>query len=368
MDEDVESGGLFNSNYGQDMGGTPSPNFNMGTVDGGLNSVGGPNQGPLFNGLETGKVDGGMDSIDSAGGIHTDDVFEHLGVQPPNRGEGGPSEMARAQPGQFLKNGQDVQLNQSTINDMPKSWLTPSNIPVHNQMQPQDQQQQAPTNVPPPNQTQGQQPEPGQQSAPNSATIKDLFNTAPVQQSYQFQKTDPPSVNIQQPQNNVSQINTQQFEGWRPNAYMDTKGNSTIGYGHNLKGGNNANVSSLGLDPAALRSGQAALSKDQGNQLFNLDMNDAKATAQKLVPNYDSLHPTVKNVVNDMAYNLGPQGLKQFSPTMQLISAGKYNEAADHIQKSPYYKQTGNRAKTIVNTLRGMQPNGYLQNLLNSGN
>lgn len=59
----------------------------------------------------------------------------------------------------------------------------------------------------------------------------------------------------------------------------------------------------------------------------------------------------IQTVLVNMIYNMGTTRLSKFAPTLSLIAGKKYKEAADRIRKTAYFRQTGSRAKELVERL-----------------
>lgn len=149
-------------------------------------------------------------------------------------------------------------------------------------------------------------------------------------------------------------IDTKLFEGLRLHVYRDIVGKATIGYGHNLQGGNDANLIAAGLDKLSLLNGSEDLTEDQADDLFTLDMNDAIAAVKTLVPNYDDLPTDAQSVLNDLSFNMGKGTLSQFHHTLVAFNEQDWQGAADGLQNSKWFSQVGNRGRTIVQTLRDL--------------
>ncbi len=138
-------------------------------------------------------------------------------------------------------------------------------------------------------------------------------------------------------------------EGHRPHVYTDTQGHPTVGIGFNLdRSDARAKLTAVGAEYDAVRSGKASLNEKQINALFSSDLAGAEHNARKLVKNYDQLAPARKGVVTDMIFNLGPGGFAQFKGTIRAIEQGDFQSAAQHMQHSGWYEQTGDRAKRDV--------------------
>lgn len=59
----------------------------------------------------------------------------------------------------------------------------------------------------------------------------------------------------------------------------------------------------------------------------------------------------VSSVLVDMIYNLGYDRFKQFQPTINVIKAGKYAEAAGRLRNTAWHRQVGDRAVELETRL-----------------
>jgi GH24 family phage-related lysozyme (muramidase) len=127
--------------------------------------------------------------------------------------------------------------------------------------------------------------------------------------------------------------------------YIDTEGHPTIGIGLNLdRPDSRARLAGVGADYDALRAGQADLTDDQMNQLFDQDLDAAIAGARGLVPTFDQLTPARQFVLADMTFNMGAARLGGFHRMLQQIAAENWAAAADEMRASIWHGQVGQRA------------------------
>lgn len=85
------------------------------------------------------------------------------------------------------------------------------------------------------------------------------------------------------------------------------------------------------------------------------------AELSKLLYYFDSLPFVTRTILINMAYNMGVKGLLSFKNTLQFIKAGNYEQAARNMEKSLWYRQTGNRAKELVRRMETQTiPKDYL--------
>lgn len=149
-------------------------------------------------------------------------------------------------------------------------------------------------------------------------------------------------------------IDTKKFEGLRLITYTDTTGHRTIGYGHNLDGGSDANVRAVGAEPDKLRGKAYGISKKQAEALFELDMADVKEDLITLVPNLDKHPVLVQEILLDLCFNMGLGTFSTFKRTLAAFKGGDYRSAAQHLKKSKWFRQVKTRGQTIVALLESL--------------
>lgn len=140
----------------------------------------------------------------------------------------------------------------------------------------------------------------------------------------------------------AGKLMTKNFEGWRDKPYADTVGVKTIGYGFNMS---DPIVSKM--IPPEVSSGKKALAREKADEIFNkryeLAMNDAMQYAGADV--FNSMDEPRKIILIDMAYNLGGPRLAGFKDLKRALMAKDYDEAAEQIKNSKWYKQVGRRGQ-----------------------
>lgn len=126
-------------------------------------------------------------------------------------------------------------------------------------------------------------------------------------------------------------------EGYSHVVYIDSRGNKTSGIGH--------------LESKHTEVGKVLTTVEVMNNFKN-DVNIAIIDAETLVPSLYE-HPTdVQRVLINMAFNLGRGRLSKFTDLLQSVSNKNYEKAASDMVASDWYKQTRQRAKTLVNMMR----------------
>ncbi len=123
----------------------------------------------------------------------------------------------------------------------------------------------------------------------------------------------------------------QRHEGLRLKPYLDTVGKLTIGYGRNLD--------DIGID------------ETEAGMMLQTDMH--KVIQQMTsVAEWQGISDVRQNVLLEMSYNLGFQGLQSFHRMWAAIRREEYNSAADEMMNSKWARQVGNRAVKLSTMMR----------------
>ena len=110
--------------------------------------------------------------------------------------------------------------------------------------------------------------------------------------------------------------------------YVDTTGNTTIGYGRNL--------SSRGI------------SETEAGSLLLVDIASARSELPIWAQNQLGTSSPRFGVLINLVFNLGPTGLAKFTDFLGFVRAGKYKEAADALRDSLAYKQNTARYERLA--------------------
>lgn len=130
--------------------------------------------------------------------------------------------------------------------------------------------------------------------------------------------------------NLVNQLMRQ--EGLRLKPYKCTGDKLTIGYGRNLE------------DRGITESEAMAMLK-----------NDIAQTMERLdavLPFYKHLEPVRRDVLTNMAFQIGVSGLLKFKKTLDYIAQADYSNASVEMLDSRWAKQTPSRAKELSEQMR----------------
>lgn len=135
-------------------------------------------------------------------------------------------------------------------------------------------------------------------------------------------------------------------------AYKCPTGHMTIGFGTNIEEPHNARVlSKLGYDIKRVLNGSQQITEKDAEILLQHGMQQALNDAREYLPNFDSQPLKVKGILVDMSYNLGLTKLKKFEEMRSGLLARDYEYAKEHMIRSKWYKQVGNRSRKLVSMM-----------------
>jgi GH24 family phage-related lysozyme (muramidase) len=141
-------------------------------------------------------------------------------------------------------------------------------------------------------------------------------------------------------------------EGRRNRAYDDSRGIRTVGIGLNLeKPESRQRLRAVGADYDAVFSGQQALTDQQVDALFRDDVEHHYQIALRQIPGLETMPRNIQLAMVDMVFNLG--SLREFPKLRQALAARNWQKAADEMEDSRWFKQTGNRSRQLVRLVRG---------------
>lgn len=128
-------------------------------------------------------------------------------------------------------------------------------------------------------------------------------------------------------------------ESFSTTVYKCPSGFSTIGYGYNLDA-NALKLSSLEIAHAH----KNGMPEHEAERLLKLMIKQIEKDLSEKLSFWTELDSVRKDVLINMAYNLGVVGLLKFKNTLNHIGRGEYKLAADGMIKSLWAKQVKGRA------------------------
>ena len=130
-----------------------------------------------------------------------------------------------------------------------------------------------------------------------------------------------------------------EHEGFRDTPYIDSLGKDTIGYGH------------LITDEDEFEEGKQ-YPKEQLLKLFDKDFEKAEMGADQLVGSIQELHIEAKNVITEMVFQLGTQGVRNFRNMISALHDRDYQRASAEMLDSRWHAQTTNRCESLAKIMR----------------
>ncbi len=121
-------------------------------------------------------------------------------------------------------------------------------------------------------------------------------------------------------------------EGMKLAMYTCTAGKPTIGVGHNLE------------RPISERAAKVILDDDIADCIIDLD---------KSFKGWRDHDDARQNVLVEMCFNIGVNGLKKFVKMWQALENKDYQAASDEMLQSAWRTQVGKRAVTLAQAMRG---------------
>jgi lysozyme len=121
-------------------------------------------------------------------------------------------------------------------------------------------------------------------------------------------------------------------EGFSGIPYTCTEGFETIGYGTKLP-----------------------LTEDEAEYILRSRLNTTiDALNREASDIIYKLDPKKKDILYEMAYQIGVYGLMKFKLMWEALSNLDYNNAADEMKDSKWHTQTPNRANRLIERMKGI--------------
>ena len=127
----------------------------------------------------------------------------------------------------------------------------------------------------------------------------------------------------------------QSHEGLRLRPYHCTAGHASIGYGWNL------DEWPLPGEVAAHYRLKGSITPGMADYLLDVQIGIALADCRQLYPGFDGFSDKRRAALIDFLYNIGIVRAKGFKLMHAAIVAGDWNEAAEQVRDSAYWRQLG---------------------------
>jgi lysozyme len=131
-------------------------------------------------------------------------------------------------------------------------------------------------------------------------------------------------------------------EGVRFKPYKCPAGFNTIGIGHNY------DANPLPKDTREYLDKHGEITPAMVDKLLDSDIAMALAACKRLYPEFDGFSEQRQNALQDWLFNIGEGTARKFQVTNRAINEGRWDDAAQGMTNSRWFKQVGNRSKEIV--------------------
>lgn len=133
-------------------------------------------------------------------------------------------------------------------------------------------------------------------------------------------------------------------EGVKYEIYLDHLGLPTFGIGHLV----------LESDPEYGQPVGTAVSENRVNECFARDVNVVLEECKKLLPSFEILPEEVQLIIANMMFNMGRPRLSKFKNFIAAVAISNWQEAANQMVDSRWYRQVTNRAERLVKRMRNV--------------
>ncbi len=133
-------------------------------------------------------------------------------------------------------------------------------------------------------------------------------------------------------------------EGVKYDIYLDHLGYPTFGIGHLITEDDPEHGQPVGTE----------VSKERVEEAFEKDCEWVVRDCHKLYDSFDDLPEEVQQIVANMMFNLGYPRLSAFKGMKAGVDSQNWNEAADQMVDSRWYRQVGVRAERLVERMRAL--------------
>ena len=133
-------------------------------------------------------------------------------------------------------------------------------------------------------------------------------------------------------------------EGCVNSVYLDHLNLKTLGVGHLVTEWDEEYDKPVGT----------TVSDDRVNELFEKDINVTLEECRYLYDDFDSLPEEVQKIIGNMMFNLGRPRLSRFHKMKKAVLDKDWQEAANQMQDSKWYKQVTNRAERLCERMRNV--------------
>ena len=131
-------------------------------------------------------------------------------------------------------------------------------------------------------------------------------------------------------------------EGCKYEIYLDHLGLPTFGIGHLVTETDEEYNQPVGT----------TITADRVAECFNKDVRTVLEDCERLYPDFDTLPEEVQLIIANMMFNMGYPRLSKFKGMKAGVDARDWQQAADEMVDSKWYRQVTNRAERLVSRMR----------------
>lgn len=133
-------------------------------------------------------------------------------------------------------------------------------------------------------------------------------------------------------------------EGVKYDIYLDHLGLPTFGIGHLV----------TKTDPESGQAVGTPISKERVAECFDMDVQSVINDCNKLYKDFEDLPEEVQQIIANMMFNMGYTRLSKFKGMKRGVDSLNWNQAADEMVDSRWYRQVTNRANRLVERMRAV--------------
>ena len=133
-------------------------------------------------------------------------------------------------------------------------------------------------------------------------------------------------------------------EGVKYEVYLDHLGYPTFGIGHLITDD----------DPECGASVGTKVDSDRVQEAFEADVESVLSDCERLYVQFEHLPEEVQLIVANMMFNMGYTRLSKFKGMKRGVDARNWEEAADEMVDSKWYRQVTRRADRLVVRMRSV--------------
>ena len=134
-------------------------------------------------------------------------------------------------------------------------------------------------------------------------------------------------------------------EGCKYEIYLDHLGYPTFGIGHLITDD----------DPEYGWEVGASIDTVRVHEAFEADIEGVLSDCSKLYSDFGDLPEEAQRVIANMMFNMGLTRLSKFKGMKRGVDSRNWNQAADEMVDSRWYRQVTNRANRLVERMRNIE-------------